>query len=754
MPHFDVSPKSLPSNWLLSLQLFLLITSIAVSQSNLAADSSEGCAASDPQAGDASTSGLTYETSLVMANPGNNTNQQTFVRIVNPNDGTTDVEIYGIDDSGNQSRKAPVTFTLEPQASIQISTQEMEDGNTAKGLVSNLCDGQGKWQFRVRSSNPVTLIGLIRTPDGFLTGLVDTVPGEGSERFVYFANPASNNNQQTFLRVTNQTANEGTVAISGIDDLGITSSGTVSFSLGANASKQITTQDLENGNTGKGLTGNLDNGSGKWRLTLTSTLALEVISMIRTPDGFLTNLSSVVDANNAGERIIYFANPASETTKSTFLRVINSSGQDGTVTVSGTDDNGNIAPGGDVSFALTANASKQITTQDLEGGNSGKGLLGMLGDGEGRWRLAISADVAIEVMSLIRTPDGFLTNLSRTTPVSASVNDVAIFNPASNVNQRSSLRIVNDASQQGSVTISGIDDTGNPAPGGSVTFNITAGAGMLVTAQDLEQGNAELGLVGALGNGAGKWRLQVTSDVDLQVQSLLDTQTGFLTNLSATSAPSVLKEPLQVADAISGGIWTGSITSNASTAEYIGFSTDAGSFRFFSLDTLAQFHGDFTVSVNDLSGSGLAVLDRTNVINVTITGEIVERTSLTANWQGGGDSGVIDFQYSDLYERAGTLSNTTGSWQGTNEGQVWITLTINNGTISGSDALNCTHNGSMTPVDPMFNLYLITDTLSGCSIEGDYSGFAAFRDTSATDDTIMFAVDNSAFYITGLLDRQ
>ena len=58
---------------------------------------------------------------------------------------------------------------------------------------------------------------------------------------------------------------------------------------------------------------------------------------------------------------------------------------------------------------------------------------------------------------------------------------------------------------------------------------------MVVTAQDLENGNSDLGLVGALGDGTGKWRLQVSSDVALQVQSLLDTPTGFLTNLSRAS---------------------------------------------------------------------------------------------------------------------------------------------------------------------------------------------------------------------------
>ena len=252
----------------------------------------------------------------------------------------------------------------------------------------------------------------------------------------------------------------------------------MSFIQGANESKQITVQDLENGNSNKGLTGRLDNGSGKWRLKVSSSLDLQVMSLIRTPDGFLTNLSGMVDANSAGDRIVYFANPASEMVRTTFLRIINTTGQAGTVTIAGTDDRGNIAPGGDVVFALEANESKQITAVDLETGNPGKGLIGMLGDGEGRWRLTVSADVDIQVMSLIRTPDGFLTNLSRTTPSSGGVNDVFIFNPGSNINQRSSLRIVNDTGQQGSVSISGTDDNGVEEGGGEVVFNIGVEGGM------------------------------------------------------------------------------------------------------------------------------------------------------------------------------------------------------------------------------------------------------------------------------------
>ncbi len=492
----------------------------------------DGCFDANATASAADESSLSIETRLYVANPGSNLNQQTFLRFVNPNDATTNIEVYGIDDGGNQSRKGAFTFSLDAQASKQINAQDVEAGNTNKGLTDNLCDGQGKWQFRIRSDNPIEVMGLIRTPDGFLTGLNDVVPGSGNDDSAYFVNPASNTNQQTFLRIVNLGTDSGTVTITGIDDAGITSTGTVTFSLVGFEAKQITAQDLENGNASKGLTGNLDDGTGKWRLTLTSSLDLRVISMIRTPDGFLTNLSATVAANANNDKVIYFANPASEPTQTTFLRVINTSNQLNTVVISGVDESGNAAPNGDVQFDLAANQSMQLTATDLETGNLNKGLSGMLGEGSGRWKLTLSSDNEIEVMSLIRTPDGFLTNLSRTTPIASGTSEVYIFNPGSNTNQRSSLWISNDSAQQGSVTVSGIDDNGEAAPNGTVTFSLDGSSAIQITAQDLETGNTDKGLIGSLGDGSGKWHLQVSSELDLKVQSLLDTPKGFLTNLS------------------------------------------------------------------------------------------------------------------------------------------------------------------------------------------------------------------------------
>ena len=52
-----------------------------------------------------------------------------------------------------------------------------------------------------------------------------------------------------------------------------------------------------------------------------------------------------------------------------------------------------------------------LTAQELEQG--GDDIVGRFGNGAGRWRLTVSADQSIQVMSLMQSLTGHLTNLSR-----------------------------------------------------------------------------------------------------------------------------------------------------------------------------------------------------------------------------------------------------------------------------------------------------------------------------------------------------
>jgi hypothetical protein len=108
---------------------------------------------------------------------------------------------------------------------------------------------------------------------------------------LHLVNPGTNENQLSFIRISATGTTGGKVTISGVDDDGVTSS-EVSFNLGPNESVQLTATDLESGNASKGLTGSLGDGAGKWRLTITAEYdGLVVTNAIRTPDGFLTNMT-------------------------------------------------------------------------------------------------------------------------------------------------------------------------------------------------------------------------------------------------------------------------------------------------------------------------------------------------------------------------------------------------------------------------------------------------------------------------------
>ena len=91
------------------------------------------------------------------------------------------------------------------------------------------------------------------------------------------------------------------------------------------------------------------------------------------------------------------------------------------------------------------------------------------------------------------------------------------------------MRPINPESADAQVAIHGTDDSGTAA--GPVRFTLPAGEARSFSTRTLEEGGA--GLEGALGDGQGKWRLDIEADRDLQVMSLIENPSGLITNLSS-----------------------------------------------------------------------------------------------------------------------------------------------------------------------------------------------------------------------------
>ena len=111
--------------------------------------------------------------------------------------------------------------------------------------------------------------------------------------------------------------------------------------------------------------------------------------------------------------------------------------------------------------------SAHFNSDDLEVGNTDKDIFEAVGAGEGGWRLELYPDnpeLDVEVSAYMRTRDGFLTAMNALAPATADGYRIAFFNPGSNMDQVSTLRLANPDYGTANVTIRGVDDLGLPVP--------------------------------------------------------------------------------------------------------------------------------------------------------------------------------------------------------------------------------------------------------------------------------------------------
>ena len=235
-----------------------------------------------------------------------------------------------------------------------------------------------------------------------------------------------------------------------------------------------------------------------------------------------------------GQHLVPYFPSTKDMVRQGFVRVINHSDQAGQVDIMAIDDMGQY--GSPVTLAIAARETVHFNSTDLENGNTDKNLRGRAGTTtENVWRLALSSELDVQVLAYLRTSDGFLTSMHDLVPTVGDQHRVAIFNPGSNINQVSWLRLINTGDAAAEVEIEGIDGAGN-AGESPIELTIASKSARMLSAQALETGRSDF--VGSLGNGEGKWQLNVDADGPVLVMSLLATPTGHITNLSSSPSPS------------------------------------------------------------------------------------------------------------------------------------------------------------------------------------------------------------------------
>ena len=336
---------------------------------------------------------------------------------------------------------------------------------------------------------------------------------------------ASDAYRDGLARVINHSGEAGEVRIEGFDEEG-EFYGAVMLSVDAGEAVHFNSEDLESGAAEKGLSGAIGPGEGAWRLQLSSERDIEVLSYFRTADGFLTAMHDTV-AHEGGVHRVAFFNPGSNYARRSALRLVNPGEEAAAVSIVGVDGRGE-SPGSEVTTTIPARASRTFTAAALESG--GEGFEGALGDGEGKWRLRVESAQPLVVMSLLSDPTGRLSNLS-TAPGRAQGSVHAVhFLPSASAALRGRsgfARVVNHSGEAGEVRIDAVDDEGETY--GPVVLSVDAGEAVQFSSEDLESGNAEQGLSGATGPGEGDWRLELTSERDIEVLSYVRTADGLLT---------------------------------------------------------------------------------------------------------------------------------------------------------------------------------------------------------------------------------
>ena len=460
--------------------------------------------------------------------------RQGFARIINHSDEMGVVNVEAAAESGVVRSTSLIVGANE---AVHFNAEDLEHGSSDIDL-DGVGEGREDWRLTLRSSLDIEVLGYVRTADGFVTSMHDLAPETFDVHDVPMFNPGSNVRQVSRLRVVNPTGIGRVAVLNGVDDAGKSSEMWVYV-----APRQSTfyAEELEYGvRVAHFFFTRLGDGVGKWSLTLNGMPGVAVVNLLESPSGHLANISSWTGParwsrgyrealrGGATHRVPLF--PSSTSGQQGFLRVVDKGHRTPTLALRAFDATGREH--GPATLPIGRGGALHFNTDDLEGGNSVKGLPGT-GTGVGDWHLELRSNTLVRVLAYARAPDGFVTSLHDVAPRDENGNIwIPFFNPGNNSNQESSLRLVNWGEAAAAVTITATDDTGRSGAS-IVRVTIPAREARNYTAWELETGNAA-DLSSGLGDGEGKWRLRVAASDEVDAMSLLRLPTGHITNLSTT----------------------------------------------------------------------------------------------------------------------------------------------------------------------------------------------------------------------------
>lgn len=368
-------------------------------------------------------------------------------------------------------------------------------------------------QDRTRMQNPI----------GAPATSLDRVPPRPNDRLVipYFPSTSDPSGRQGLLRLVNHSSRVSEVSIRATFDDGMIAE-PIAFSIDPASAFHLTSEELEHGNAAKGLTKGTGAGLGAWSLRVSSDATLDALAYIQTADGFLASIHDVAP-QVADDTTLAFISTTSDANSPSWLRLVNSNATPATVAISGYDEHGN--PSDSVTVELPGHQARTYAAHELATG-AAPGLAGYLGESRGDWRLTVRSDPGVLVMSFAANAAGHFANLSNL-PANNGNRSVPLFLSASDPHGRQGLvHIANRENRPGEVRIQATDDAGDAYE--TLILSIGSNGVAHVDSNDLELGNRTSGITGNTGPGVGNWRLDLSSELELEVQSFARTPDGLM----------------------------------------------------------------------------------------------------------------------------------------------------------------------------------------------------------------------------------
>lgn len=72
------------------------------------------------------------------------------------------------------------TLSLDAEQTKHFNSEDLESGNENKGLSGGTGAGDGDWRLALGSDLDIEALAYVRTEDGFLTAMHDTVPARAT----------------------------------------------------------------------------------------------------------------------------------------------------------------------------------------------------------------------------------------------------------------------------------------------------------------------------------------------------------------------------------------------------------------------------------------------------------------------------------------------------------------------------------------------------------------------------------------------